>query len=83
MKFVIFVLAIVLLIWLVFGRRGRRRDAPPPTASRRAPGGEAEGMVVCAHCGVHLPRSEALADGARLFCSAAHRLAGPREPPSA
>jgi len=78
MKFVIFVLAIALLLWLVFGRRGRR-DAPP---SHRPPAGGAEGMVACAHCGVHLPRSEALADGARLFCSAAHRLAGPREPPT-
>jgi uncharacterized protein len=35
-------------------------------------------MVSCMHCGVHLPVSEALQDGAgRHFCSEAHRLAGP------
>ena len=80
MKFVILVVAVVLLVWLVFGRRRGRRDAAPP---RRPGSGGAEGMVACAHCGVHLPRSEALADGVRLYCSAAHRLAGPREPPQA
>jgi uncharacterized protein len=78
MKLAIFVVAIVLLLWLVFGRRGRRDDTRP----RRPPAAEAEGMVVCAHCGVHLPRSEAVADGARLYCTDAHRLAGSREPPS-
>jgi uncharacterized protein len=79
MKFVILAVAIVLLLWLVFGRRGRRGAAAP----RRPPAGGAEGMVACAHCGVHLPRSEALEGGVRLYCSDAHRIAGPREPPAA
>lgn len=81
MKFVIFVVAIVLLLWLVFGRRRVRRDAPPPPPHPPASG--AEGMVACAHCGVHLPRSEAVVDGVRPYCSDAHRIAGPREPPDA
>jgi uncharacterized protein len=78
MKLLIFVVAIVLLLWLVFGRRGQRggRDAPPP---RRPPASGTEGMIACARCGVHLPRSEALEGGARLYCSDAHRLAGPRD----
>ncbi|HET9976117.1 MAG TPA: PP0621 family protein [Burkholderiaceae bacterium] len=80
MKFVIFVVAIVLLLWLVFGRRRVRRDAPPPP---HPPASSAEGMVACAHCGVHLPRSEAVVDGVRPYCSDAHRIAGPREPPDA
>lgn len=52
------------------GRRRRARKARLP---------QAQPMVACAHCGVHLPRSDAVADGAgRLFCGDAHRIAGPR-----
>lgn len=40
----------------------------------RAPGSES--MVPCAHCGVHVPLSEAVTDGTRHYCSAAHRDAG-------
>ena len=37
--------------------------------------GQAEDMVRCAHCGVHLPKHEGiLADGV-YFCSEAHRRA--------
>ena len=34
-------------------------------------------MMQCAHCGVHLPRADALMDARGAFCSEAHRLAGP------
>jgi len=31
-------------------------------------------MVACAHCGIHFPASEALADASgAVFCSAEHR----------
>jgi uncharacterized protein len=56
---------------------GRRRDGkgPPPGAAPPPP----QPMLACAHCGVHLPRAEALMDPAgRPFCTEAHRLAGPR-----
>lgn len=36
----------------------------------------AEDMVRCAHCGVHLPRSESFKAGDEFYCSAAHRDAG-------
>jgi uncharacterized protein len=75
-KFLIVGAAIALLLWLVFGRsrrsRGARRESAPPPS----PG--AESMVTCAHCGVHLPASEALRLGERAYCSAAHRDAGPQ-----
>jgi len=35
-------------------------------------------MVQCCHCGVHLPRSDAVEDSRGAFCTEAHRLAGPR-----
>lgn len=36
----------------------------------------AEDMVCCAHCGVHLPRSESIQAGDKFYCSAEHRDAG-------
>lgn len=65
------VLAVVGLVgWLLM------RDRAP----RRRPAQRAAAMVECAHCGVHFPSSEAVLDGSRVYCSDAHRLAGPRQP---
>lgn len=80
MKYLL-VLAVVLLV-LGLARARRRVDSKPvrPAAGPARPGPEAatEEMVRCAHCGVHLPRRDALAGGASgLYCSEAHRLAGP------
>jgi uncharacterized protein len=72
-KVLIIALAVALLLWLLFGRA--RRQDKPPRGTR--PSG-AEDMVTCAHCGVHLPRSEALAARSLHFCSAAHRDEAPR-----
>jgi uncharacterized protein len=33
----------------------------------------AEDMVRCAHCGVHLPKSESILAGGNFFCCAEHR----------
>jgi uncharacterized protein len=29
-------------------------------------------MVQCAHCGIYIPEQEALVNGDRFYCSAAH-----------
>lgn len=34
-------------------------------------------MVRCAHCGVHLPQSEAYFDGQHTYCSEGHLRLGP------
>jgi len=47
--------------------------APDPTL------GAAEPMVRCAHCGIHLPRSEALMKGGQTWCSDAHAQLGVRQ----
>jgi len=74
MKYLIVVLVIVVVGWLLL--RERKPKAP---AARGAPGkGAPQAMVACSHCGVHLPRGEALVDDRGAFCSEAHRLAGPR-----
>jgi uncharacterized protein len=83
MKFVVVLVAVLALAWLLLGGRSRSARDPvrrsPPSAAKdtaRAP----EGMVACAHCGVHVPESEALRLGDRAFCGAAHRDAAAREP---
>lgn len=75
---ILLLLALVgVVFWLVAGRKPRPlapREAPPP----KPPQG-AQTMLSCAHCGVHLPRDDALTDSqGRAFCCEAHRLAGPR-----
>jgi uncharacterized protein len=75
-KFLLLIAVIAVAGWWLFGSarrlgRGRPRDELPPP----------EGMLRCAHCGVHLPESEALREGGRTYCSAAHRDAGPRASP--
>jgi uncharacterized protein len=79
MKYLILVLAVVLLLWMLLGRR-RRPPAKGDDVPRRAPppADSAEAMVECAHCGVHLPRSEAQLASGRPYCCEAHRVAGPR-----
>jgi uncharacterized protein len=35
-----------------------------------------EDMVKCAHCGVNLPRSEAIYSGGEFFCTPEHQKLG-------
>lgn len=72
-----------LLLWAIIGFVAwwllrPRRKVPPPAAARGAAGAPPEAMVDCAACGLHFPASEAVRDGARTYCCAAHRDAGPR-----
>ena len=83
MRFLLALGLILAVVWLV---RGGRRALPgdeaapaasPPTA-QPTPGEE---MVACPHCGVHLPKGEALSGTAGWYCSAAHRDAHAGKPP--
>lgn len=76
MKYLLVLLAVVLLLWMVFGRSRTRRSGTGDAPASRS--GGPEEMSRCARCGVHLPRSEALLSGGQVFCSAEHRDAGPR-----
>ncbi len=61
-------LILALVVWWAWKKRAELPPAetPPPLPER---------MVRCAHCGVHLPESDALVDGDRHFCNEAHRRA--------
>ena len=91
MKYLLVLLVVVVVAWVMLGRgRGRGRgdtrraakDSPaakPGAATPSDGAGAAQAMIACSHCGLHLPRAEAVADAqGRLFCDDAHRLAGPR-----
>lgn len=62
------VLAVVVGVW-----RSRRPPASgPEKAAPRAPE-LPQDMVACSHCGVHVPRAEALMLGQHAYCCAEHR----------
>jgi len=65
-KLILLALGIAFAWWILKGyRRSLTRGGPPRAA-------EPEDMVRCAHCGVHLPRSESHASSGRFFCSEEH-----------
>jgi len=67
-KLLLLIIAIVVVYFVLtsLARKRRRRSAPPPV----------EPMVPCAHCGINVPRSEALGAAGRFFCSEEHRRLG-------
>ncbi|HTN67281.1 MAG TPA: PP0621 family protein [Burkholderiaceae bacterium] len=73
MKFLLWLaVGAILVMWLM------RSKTTPSTRSGRTNAGNpknAESMLQCAHCGIHIPASEAVRDPAGVvFCSDAHRL---------
>jgi uncharacterized protein len=73
-RLLVLILLVVLAVWLV--RRALRGKATAGEAKKQA---EARGELVrCAHCGVHLPRSEARQAGGALYCSDEHARLGGR-----
>lgn len=77
MKYLLVLGVVALVLWLMLARKPRVPPAPRDDGQRP---GQPQAMVVCAHCGVHLPRGDALLGSGQTFCSVAHRDAGPRKP---
>lgn len=76
-KFVLLAIAVAAALWLLRGVRRRKADDDAGAAAPR----DAEAMVRCARCGVHLPRGESVAAAGRYFCSPRHqREFGERDP---
>lgn len=69
-KILLLLLGILLVYWVLRGYRRKLSRDDAPKAARRE-----EDMVRCAHCGVHLPRSESLVAADRNYCSAEHQRA--------
>lgn len=71
---IVVILALVVVWWL----RSLRRAAPPSNQARHRASSTAQAIVPCAHCGVHLPRTDAVTSAASpgaFYCTEAHRLA--------
>ena len=85
MKYLLVLLVVGFGLWSLLTRlRGGRGD---PVGRRGASGKGAAtpaaplAMVACAHCGLHLPAADAVAEGSHLYCGDAHRRLGPATPP--
>ena len=86
MKFLLVLLVVGVGLWMLISRlRGPGAGGAKPGGSGSKGGKPAAAepvvMVQCAHCGVHLAAADALPEGARQYCSDAHRRRGP--PPDA
>ncbi|MDD2989924.1 MAG: PP0621 family protein [Zoogloea sp.] len=85
-------LFILFLLGLFFVRRALRRTLGGLGGRKEDVGGggarqgaeaprevlEAEQMVACAHCGLHVPESEGVRGNGAFFCSSEHRRLGVR-----
>lgn len=68
------VLLIAFHIW-----RSKRRKASPPAAKKSHSLAKPEPMVCCAHCGTHLPASDAvMGEEQTPYCNTQHQALGPR-----
>ncbi len=75
MKYVLIALVVVLVWWLLLRARPSRGSGPDARGRAESRPDAPEAMVACAHCGVHLPRGDALPGRGGVFCSEAHRAA--------
>lgn len=77
MKFLVLILVVLVVVMLAKAARGRLArpsdDDVPPAPPREATAPEGEVMLACAHCGLHLPRSDALPGRGGVYCSEGHR----------
>jgi uncharacterized protein len=80
-RMLLLLIAVLVFIWLLRRALSGRKRRAAPGAKKAAPVPE---LVACARCGVHLPRSEAVASGEEgaavpqlFFCSPEHLRLGP------
>lgn len=77
--FWVVVIVAVLLIARVLARQAARRNAPSAPAAPPARAVPTSPMMTrCAHCGIHLPRAEAVMINGQTWCSEEHAKAGAR-----
>lgn len=72
---IICVLFVARLLAHQSSKRVKQAQRTREQAVAQAP---SEQMVRCAHCGIHLPRSDALLADGRTWCGAEHARLGPK-----
>jgi uncharacterized protein len=81
MKILLFLVAVVVLLYMLRGSARRMRQ--PTRDDPNAPSKPPQAMLTCAFCGTHMPRDEALPGRGGVFCDEAHRTAFEKANPSA
>lgn len=64
------IVVVVVVFWLI---KSYRKRLPKEDVHGEEIPGQAEDMVRCVHCGVHLPKRESVLAGGKYYCSEAHR----------
>ena len=65
---------VLVVVWVGYQLWRRARIADQAAQERPPqPNQTPMAMVACAHCGTHLPATEALSNGGHFFCNAEHR----------
>ncbi len=69
-RLLFFVVVIAVVYWLLksYSKQLSKEDGEDTPR-------QAEDMVRCVHCGVHLPKHESILAGNEYYCSEAHRRA--------
>ncbi len=76
MKYLIVLVVVLVGAWVWRSNRRAEHAARRPPQAPKNQVTDPQDMVRCAHCGLHLPRNEALASAkkpAALYCSVEHR----------
>lgn len=71
MKWLLVLLVVLGGLWWL--RQSRRPGKPGGTRRESSDTPLPQAMTRCAHCGVHLPRQDAIAGSQGDYCSTAHR----------
>lgn len=73
MKYLVLLVVLVVAIGIWRSNRAAPGQARPGKARTPA---LPQDMVACEHCGVHVPRAEALVRGDHAYCSLEHQRLG-------
>ena len=77
MKYLVLLIVLVIAVGVW---RSKREPAQPSRTPPAAPP-KPQDMVACAHCGLHLPYSDAVVQHGVAYCGADHLRAGPAPHP--
>lgn len=74
-RLLLIVVVVAVVFWLFNSYRKRlpKEGVPGEEMPGEEMPGQAEDMVRCVHCGVHLPKRESVLAGGKYYCSEAHR----------
>jgi uncharacterized protein len=73
LRVVLVVLLVAVVLWWLSARSRLRAAKKARTLDKP------QEFARCAHCGVHLPLTDAVIERGTAYCSDAHRIAGPKD----